>query len=286
MSARMTLARMAVGIAAVAAMTAPACGGGSNSTPTTPTSPTSPSNPIPPVTGNACGAVAGFLTTPETIVNGTDCVPQAASSSVLWLQVLVGAEKLDHYCSGTVIDSQWVMTAAHCLHADAADVTGVRVDLGSGPFVFSTEFHASPGYSGTGASSLDVGVVKFSQSLGRTPTPLLLSRDVSRGEQGVIAGYGQSATGSIGTLRAGFVTVSDVTSSYLVVTATTPTASSVCAGDSGGPLLISDGGVWAVAGITSSATDYCVNGTSNFARVKNDGISSFILSYVSNAAQR
>jgi len=287
MCVRTILARAVVAAFALAVMTAPACGGGgSHSTPTTPTAPTAPSNPTTPVPGNACGAVVGFFTTPETIVNGTDCVAQAASSSVLWLQVLVGAGKLDHYCSGTVIDDTWVLTAAHCLHADAADVTGVRVDLGSGPFVFSTEFHASPAYSGTGGSSLDVGVVKFSQPLGRTPTPLLLSRDAAPGDQGVIAGYGQSATGSVGILRAGYVTVSDITSSYVVVTTTAPTASSICSGDSGGPLLISQGGVWAVAGIASSATAYCVNATSYFARVKNSEIAAFILGYVPHAGQK
>ena len=270
-------------------MTAPACGGGgSHSTPTTPTAPTAPSSPTqPPITGNACGAVVGFFTTPETIVNGSDCVAQAASSSVLWLQVLVGAGNLDHYCSGTVIDDTWVLTAAHCLHADAADISGVRVDLGSGPFVFSTEFHASPGYSGTGASSLDVGVVKFSQPLGRTPTPLLLSRDAVQGEPAVIAGYGQQAGGGgVGTLSAGFVSVSSITPSYVVVTASTPTASSICSGDSGGPLLLSQGGVWAVAGIASSATAYCVNATSYFARVNNSDISTFILGYVPKARRQ
>jgi len=280
MFVRTSLARVSLALSALILITTLACGGGGSAS--TPTNPTGPSGPSGPSGGNACGAVMGFGD-PQTIVNGTDCVTQAASSSVLWLHLLDASGGTVGFCSSTVIDSQWVLTAAHCLDED---VRGVKVDLGSGPLVVASEFHFSPLYSGTGSASLDVGVVKFPQSLGRTPTPLLLSREAQAGEQAVIAGFGQSATGSIGTLRAGFVTVTDVTSSYVVVTVTASTASAVCSGDSGGPLLISAGGKWSVAGITSSATAYCVANTSYFARVKNSDISNFILSYVPNPARQ
>jgi len=280
MCVRTVLTRAVVAAFALAVTTALACGGsGSSSTPSSPTSPSSPTQP--PITGNACGAIAGLVSTSQTIVNGTDCTALTYASSVLKLliQNSVG-EKVA--CSSTVIDDNWVLTAAHCL---PSDTTLVQVDLGPGPLVVASEFHASPLYSGTGPSSLDVGVVRFSQSLGHKAVPLLLSRDALRGEQAVIAGYGQSATGSVGVLRAAFVTVSDVTNAYLVVAGSAPTDSAVCQGDSGGPLLISQGGEWALAGITSSATG-CVVGTSYFARVNNSDISAFILGYVPHAGQK
>jgi secreted trypsin-like serine protease len=222
-------------------------------------------------------------TSPQSIINGTDCATQNTTASVLWLHLLDASGATIGFCSSTVIESQWVLTAAHCLDEETR---GAKVDLGSGPFVYATELHYSPLYNGTGSSSLDVGVVKFSQPLGRNPMPLLLSRDATVGEQGVIAGYGQSATGSIGTLRAGFVNVSEIASSYVVVTTTSSSASTICSGDSGGPLLVQQNGAWAIAGITSSATAYCVSNTSYFARVRNSQIASFIQGYVPGAASR
>jgi hypothetical protein len=282
MFVRNASARAALAILALAMLTDLGCGGGGGGSNSTPTSPTAPSSPSTPVTGNPCTAIAGLFTTPQTIVNGTDCIAQTYASSVLkLLRQNSAGERFT--CSSTVIDDQWVLTAAHCL---PADTTQVQVDLGPGPLVVATEFHASPLYTGAGDGSPDVGVVKFPQSLGHKLVPLLLTRDATPGEPAVIAGYGQSATGSVGILRAGFVTISDRTDAYVVVTATAPTASATCSGDSGGPLLISQGGEWAVAGITSSATDYCVNGTSYFARVKNDAVQNFILNYVPDAGQR
>lgn len=271
--------RLAPAIIAMALLTSFGCGGGGSSS--TPSSPTSPSSPTTPVTGNPCGVIAGVFTTPQTIVNGTDCTAQTYASSVVKLRMQNAIGDV-FTCSATVIDSQWVLTAAHCL---ASDTTVVQVDLGPGPLVTATEFHASPLYNGTGSSSLDVGVVKFPQSLGHAAVPLLLTRDAIRGEQAIIAGYGQSPTGSVGVLRAAFVSVADVTDAYVVVNAPAPTDSAVCQGDSGGPLLVSQGGVWAVTGITSSSTG-CVVGSSYFARVRNGSISSFIAGYVPNAGSR
>jgi V8-like Glu-specific endopeptidase len=76
-----------------------------------------------------------------------------------------------------------------------------------------------------------------------------------------------------------------VTDTYIEANYST-TSSSICAGDSGGPLLISVGGVWAVAGVTSSTTTGCLSGTSNYAKVSNGTIRSFILKYVPAAGER
>ena len=259
--------RTAMAIVAAAMLFAMGCGGSGNSSPSSP----SPSVPI----SSACGAVG------TSIVNGVEC--STASSPVL----LVNLRDADGFalasCSGTVIAPRAVLTAAHCLQAD---VGSVRIFFGTGTEVTARSFAAYPGFRENDPSALDVGVVLMADDLGRTPVPLLLSRDARVGETAVIAGWGKDQNQVAATLRAGSTTISAVGGTQLQTLATS-NSSAVCSGDSGGPLLLLEGGVWSVAGITSAVTaTACTFGTNFFANVRNPAITSFILNQVPDAARR
>jgi secreted trypsin-like serine protease len=229
-----------------------------------------------------CGILAGTALFSQGIVNGTECSP--AATPVVKLN-LYNKDGLAGGCTGTVISPRAVLTAAHCL---ADGVTSARVFLGTGDQVPSTSIEWHPGYNPTSASSLDVGVVLTGQDLTRTPQALLTSRDARVGEQAVIAGWGNDVTGSGGnTLRAGTAGISAV-GSITIETVFSGTGSAVCSGDSGGPLLLAEGGVWAVAGITSATSigGSCAQGTSYYASVRNADIRQFILKLVPTAGQR
>ena len=56
-------------------------------------------------------------------------------------------------------------------------VTRVQIFLGIGSAVVASSFFGSPDYRDFDPNALDVGVLLFDQDLGRTPVPLLVSRD-------------------------------------------------------------------------------------------------------------
>jgi len=257
--------------------------GGSCGSKSTPTSPTSSSSSPP--TLNACGIINGTTSQMLGILNGSTC--SETNTSVVMLNLRASDGSGIGQCSGTIIAPRAVLTAAHCLVDSSEPVATVKVYLGRGSTqLVATSFQASPLYSGTNTSSVDVGVVLTGEDMNRPALPLLLSREAATGEQAVIAGWGQDRSGSSGTLRAGTTTISAV-GNYYLQTQISASASGVCNGDSGGPLLLSQGGAWALAGVTSAtSTNACTSGTDYYARLRNPDIMSFVLGLVPDATQR
>jgi hypothetical protein len=270
------LVRPAFGPLLFAASLAAACGGGSRSSPTTPTTPS------PPPTTNGCSALGTTASFTVGIVNGTAC--SNTSGPVVILNLRDAAFGALASCSGTVISARAILTAGHCLSGAAL----VLVNSGSGELIRTSLLNIHPGYSPNDQSSLDVGVVLTEQDLGRPVMPVLTSRNATVGEQAVVAGWGQDENGASGTLRAGTTTVSAVGSLYVQTQYSGAGTSGVCHGDSGGPLLLSQGGAWAIAGITSATTgNLCTsNATSYYTSVRNPDVQSFVFGLVPDAVRR
>ena len=86
--------------------------------------------------------------------------------------------------------------------------------------------------------------------------------------------------------RIGSATISGVGAVFLETQHTT-NASSICSGDSGGPLMLHEGGRWAVAGISSAASvATCNTGTNFYVNIRNPTVMSYILDLVPEAGRR
>lgn len=251
-------------LALIAALAAEACGGSSS-----PTSPTSAPSLEPT---SACGTIGGVTTGATTsIVNGAECRPGTSAVVLINLRDRIG--NAVGSCSGTIIAPRVVLTGAHCLDEDVALA---RVWLGSGPEMVAESFVPFPNYRQGDSSTPDVGIVRMARDLGPAPVPLLTGRDARVGETAVIAGWGRDQASVPSTLRAGTAVLSAVGPLYLE-TQFSATASSICSGDSGGPILLSEGNAWSVGGVISAASVAgCTTGTNFYVSIRNPAVLSFI----------
>lgn len=247
-----------------------ACGGGS--VPPTPTQPA----PIP--AAQACDAVGGIGST-ISIYSGAECSPERGP--VVRLNMRAAGNAVGS-CSGTIIGPRAVLTAAHCLDGGAEEV---RVWLGIGEEYTAASFAYHPRFD-TGSLQFDAGVVLMGEDLPRAPASLLVTRSGQIGEAAILAGFGRDENSVTTKLRAGSTLVSNVTATRLE-TKYAPPSSSICSGDSGGPLFLQTGGVWSVAGISSATTQTaCNDGTNYYQAVIPLDIRSFIEQHVPGVIYR
>ena len=267
------MTRIIVVCAALAILVA--CGGGGNGGPVTPTSPA----PIP--SADACNSLGGTASSSGLpILNGSACATD--HSSVLLMNFRTSDGLGLGACSGTLIRPRVILTAAHCLDEG---VGIVRVWLGSGPEIITGSFALYPNYA-FNRSGFDVGVVFMSEDIPRNAIPILTSRDGRVGETAIIAGWGRDQSNSSHVLRAGSTRISGLANS-LLETLFAPPSSSVCSGDSGGPLLLSEGGVWTIAGITSATSNnVCNEGTNFYQSVRQPSVREFILQHAAGVPER
>ncbi len=215
----------------------------------------------------ACVEPVDTGTTAQSIIGGETANP-ADYPSVVALEDAPG----QWFCTGTLIDSKWILTAAHCVDGETAAQMHVRFgdadvnDATGGTVVAVASIHAHPDFD-YNAWDNDVALVELMTPVtDREPTPL--DRDaIATGTQVVDVGYGvaDNNDGGGGLLRRVSKVTADcagagdpgITNDNLVCMDASDGRGS-CFGDSGGPTFATVAGKLQVAGITSGGTgDLC-----------------------------
>lgn len=174
-------------------------------------------------------------------------------------QLAVGALLFENYgwgngCTGTLINEDTVLTAAHCVQRWNGQLLAphtVRFAVGrdawNPDYVFNvTSVHAHPNYDGGGDADNDTGLLKLAEPIsaaGLTLLPIPVNRNdlpaSLLGQTVQNGGYGDTESGGDNSLM--WWTVEEVTDInpgwFTVFGGGAPNGSSVCYGDSGGPSM-------------------------------------------------
>ena len=157
-------------------------------------------------------------------------------------------------CTGTLITSTQVLTAAHCLSGAASiDVIyGIAAEQYARMRGSSWVVHPEYAVTGSGRLVNDIGVVNMVSPLPMTPIPIAASSAPKDGQKATVAGFGLTAgnASDAGALRIGGLMITSV-EPELIIGVSQEGYSNTCFGDSGGPLLVQQNGKANLVGTTS-----------------------------------
>lgn len=219
----------------------------------------------------ACVTEAVDTTTADQAIVGGQTASPAEFPTVVALESSPG----NWFCTGTLIDKDWVLTAAHCVAGETAASVKIRFDDANindttgGRVVAVAEIHGNPGFNDN-AWDNDIALIKLAESVtDRVATPVHRTA-IAAATSVTEVGYGDADNngGGAGLLRKLTTPTVDCAmandpgisgANLLCFNAATGHAS--CYGDSGGPAFVTVNGTFEVAGVTSGGTgNTCTQG--------------------------
>jgi secreted trypsin-like serine protease len=194
-------------------------------------------------------------------------------------------------CTGTVVTSDDILTAAHCITdplREGAD--GFVVVTGDGVYPV-VRYQVNPEYRGIG-SAFDTAMITVNRDMGIPAVPINVSDAVAEGEEITVYGYGRDEEGQtfLDLGRAAYKSgrmIVGVVARGLFAASFDDTGAAICQGDSGGPVIQVLNGVPSIVGVTSLTVQGCLEGSiSGFVSMQIRGNVEFVRNYAGDVQLR
>ncbi len=202
------------------------------------------------------------------VVGGSDASAGEFPFQVALLAASIADNESAQFCGGSLIQSAWVLTAAHCVEGEAPDDVEVLVgthDLGSGGTRVSVRrIRIFPEFGIAGTIDNDIALLELDQAFllsrvwpqdadhpgfsapGTTATVVGWGRTHSTGDGAQILQKAQIPIISNVDCNAVYGTITDA-----MICGGPQLNTDACNGDSGGPLAVQNGSAWIQIGIVS-----------------------------------
>lgn len=197
---------------------------------------------------------------PNTLVVGG----HDATESYEWMASLQRSGQ--HSCGASLIDDQWVLTAAHCVQGASPDQLGLRIGspdhTTGGTEAGVAEIAVHPDYAAQSPNG-DIALLKLDRTVQQEPVEIAEeagaagtpTRIIGWGLTCPVRGCGQPPE-QLQELDTRIVADSMCSLSFIdggteLCTGSTELLSNACFGDSGGPQLQGEPGDWKLIGVTS-----------------------------------
>ncbi len=196
--------------------------------------------------------------------------------SVVPWQISLQTTGGSHFCGGSIIDDEWILTAAHCVYGSSA--ASMRIEAGvtllsaSGQVRNVAQIYVAPGYNGDPSKGKDAALLRLSSplTLNANVAVIELATDADAssfapGDSALVSGWGTLSSGGASPNNLQSVSVpivsnaqaaaaygaANVTADQLAAGVLGVGGKDACQGDSGGPLVVSSPSGSLLAGIVS-----------------------------------